>query len=86
MTLSMKFSSPSTTFASPSCAVAVTGTLMRPMFCLMAPRLADGTEKVTKIGSTCAIVVSSVWFAAARPPTLMAMLPLWPSIGERIEV
>ena len=29
----------------------------------MADRFAAGTEKVTKIGSTCAMVISSVWLA-----------------------
>jgi len=60
MTLSMKFRSPSTTFAVESCDVAVTGIFVFPRLFLMDARFAAGIENVTKMGSTCAIVVSSV--------------------------
>ncbi len=86
ITLSMKFSSPSTTPVSASADEAVTGTFTRPMFCLIADRLEEGTENVTKIGSTCAIVASSVWLAVTRLPTLTGKFPRWPSMGDRMDV
>ena len=72
--------------ASRSCGVAVTGKrVAAPMCCLIVGGATAGTAKVTKTGSTCAIVMSSVVLAVTRLPAFTVRLPVRPAIGDRID-
>jgi hypothetical protein len=84
--LSMKASSPSTDAGDPSCGVTVTGILFLPSCDLTGASWSAGTANVTKIGSTCAMVISSLVLAFTRLPLFTVRLPVRPSIGDAIVV
>jgi hypothetical protein len=49
---------------------------------LIVARCTAGTENVTKIGSTCAMVINWVLLAETRLPGFTVRSPVRPSMGE----